>query len=100
MEELRRLGEHAEPALRAALAAEPSLEARKRIEELREGIRALRTRPEHLRELRAVEILEQIGTSSARLLLRTVAEGSQAARLTREAKASLDRLAKRLIIDP
>jgi hypothetical protein len=33
MEELRRPGEHAEPALQAALANKPSLESRKRIDE-------------------------------------------------------------------
>jgi WD40 repeat protein len=95
MEELGQLGEHAEPALRAALADKPSLEARRRIDELLEGIRALSATPERLRELRAVEILEHIGTSGARQLLQTLAEGSPAARLTREAKAALDRLAKR-----
>jgi hypothetical protein len=95
MEELGQLGEHAEPALRAALADKPSLEARKRIDELLEGIRALSATTECLRELRAVEILEHIGTSGARQLLQNLAEGSPPARLTREAKASLDRLAKR-----
>lgn len=94
MEELDRVGEQAEPALRAALAAKPSLEARKRIDELLEGVRALSATPERLRELRAVEILEHIGTSGARQLLRTLAEGSPAARLTREAKTSVDRLSR------
>jgi len=93
MEELGQLGEHAEPALRVARADKPSLEARKRIDELLEGIRALSAMPERLRESRAVEILEHIGTSGARQLLQALAEGSPAARLTREAKASLDRLA-------
>ncbi len=95
MEELGQLGEHAEPALRAALADKPSLEARKRIDELLEGIRALSATPERLRELRAVEILEHIGTSGAQQVLQTLAEGSPAARLTREAKAARYRLAKR-----
>jgi hypothetical protein len=53
-----------------------------------------------LRELRAVEILERIGTSGARQVLRTLAKGSPAARVTREAKASLDRLAKHSMVDP
>jgi RNA polymerase sigma factor (sigma-70 family) len=95
MEELGQLGEHAEPALRAALAAKPPLEARKRIDELLERIRAFSATPERLRELRTVEILERIGTSDARQVLRTFVEGSPAARLTREAKAALQRLISR-----
>jgi hypothetical protein len=94
LEELRRLGEQAEPALWEALSNKPSLEARKRIDELLEGVRALRAMPERLRELRSVEVLEHIGTPSARQLLRTLAEGAPAARLTREAKAALDRLSR------
>jgi hypothetical protein len=45
--------------------------------------------------LRCVEVLEDAGTPAARRLLARLAEGSPQARLTREAKASLQRLAKR-----
>jgi hypothetical protein len=93
-EELRRLGERAEPGLRTALKEQPPLEARKRIEELLEGVRVLATAPENLRNLRAVEVLEHIGTPDAREVLRTLATGAPDARLTREAKASLERLTK------
>jgi hypothetical protein len=47
-----------------------------------------------LRDLRAVEVLEHIGTPKARQVLRTLARGAPAARLTREAKASLQRIVK------
>ena len=48
-----------------------------------------------LRGLRALHALEQIGTPDAQEQLRKLAGGAPEARLTREAKASLDRLAKR-----
>ena len=53
-----------------------------------------------LRALRAVEALEQIGTPEARRTLERLANGAPAARLTQEAKASLDRLAKRSVTRP
>jgi WD40 repeat protein len=93
--ELRRLDEKAEPGLQEALKGKPSLEARKRIEELLEGVRTLAASPEKLRIFRAVEVLEHIGTPAARAVLKTLADGASEARLTREAKASLERLSRR-----
>jgi WD40 repeat protein len=95
MEQLRQLGERAEPGLREALKNKPALEARKRIEELLEGVRAAAVSPDNLRHLRAVEVLEHIGTPEAREVLKKAADGAAAARLTREAKASLERLNRR-----
>jgi dipeptidyl aminopeptidase/acylaminoacyl peptidase len=100
MEDLKRLGEHAEPGLREALNDKLSLEARKRVEELLEGIRALSTSPERLRELRAVEVLEHIGTPAAHQVLQSLANGAPTARLTHEAKAALDRLTRRPPVTP
>jgi hypothetical protein len=45
--------------------------------------------------VRAIEVLEHIGTPDANELLQTLATGAPEARLTQEAKASLERLAKR-----
>jgi hypothetical protein len=45
-----------------------------------------------LRQRRAVEILERLGTKGAVLLLERLAQGPSAARLTREARESLARL--------
>ena len=50
---------------------------------------------EDLRALRAVEVLEKVGTPEARQVLEDLARGDPAAALTREARASLDRLGKR-----
>jgi hypothetical protein len=90
---LRQLGDRAETAMREALKAKPSLEMRRRLEAL---LKALEESPsgEMLRAMRAAAVLERIGTSEARELLKALAEGDPGARLTREAKASRQRLAK------
>jgi len=92
MEELDRQRESAVPALRKALAASPSLELRRRAEGFLAKWDPVVMQGEPLRTLRAVETLEQAGTSEARQVLRALGEGDQGARLTREAKASLRRL--------
>ncbi|HEV2946146.1 MAG TPA: hypothetical protein VGX70_02150 [Gemmataceae bacterium] len=48
--------------------------------------------PDQLRALRAIEVLEHIRSPEAREILQSLAKGPQAARLTREAQDSLDRL--------
>jgi hypothetical protein len=85
--------DHAEPALRRKLAeGRPSPEQRRRIERLLEDTKPLA--PERLREVRAIEVLEHIGTPEAQQVLKTLATGAPEARLTREAKAALERLAR------
>jgi hypothetical protein len=71
-----------------ALERNPSAEVRRRIEALMERIG-----PERIRPLRAIEVLEHIGTSEAEDLLKKLATGAPEARLTQEAQASLNRLA-------
>jgi hypothetical protein len=79
--------------MRQALAGRPSPEVRRRLGELLQRLDPLAS-PELLRGLRAVQVLEQVGTPEARDLLRTLAGGVPEARLTQEAKASLQRLAR------
>jgi RNA polymerase sigma factor (sigma-70 family) len=93
--ELERQGEQAEDALRRALAAEPSAEARRRIEELLARIEGPVTDPERLRQIRALEVLEFLGTAEARQVLRTLAGGAADAPLTRDALAAERRLERR-----
>jgi WD40 repeat protein len=92
--ELEELGDLATAALRRALAGKPTLEARRRIEALLARQREPVTRPETLRALRAVAVLEDIATVEARAVLRAWASGAPGARLTEEASGALDRLAR------
>jgi hypothetical protein len=92
---LAELGDLAEPALREALKGKPALDVRRRVEGLLDGLRKPVTQPEALRSLRAVGVLEAIGTASARRMLEELAAGAAEARLTREAKASLSRLERK-----
>jgi RNA polymerase sigma factor (sigma-70 family) len=90
--ELERLGGEAQPLLRKALELRPSPEARKRLNDLL-ALPAGRIRgPEVLRGLRAIQALEYLGTPAARQVLAALAAGSPEARLTQEAKATLERL--------
>jgi WD40 repeat protein len=93
--ELEGLGELAEAALRKLLAAKPPLEVRRRAEGLLEKLRGPLPFGDRLRSLRAVEALEHVGTKQARQVLIRLAGGGPEARLTREAKAALQRLARR-----
>jgi WD40 repeat protein len=90
---LAKLGELAEPALRRALADRPSTELRSRAETLLEAL-AVPFSPEQLRALRAVEVLEHLATPEARELLAKLGRGAPEGRLTREARAALERCKK------
>jgi WD40 repeat protein len=81
-----------ESALFDALLASPSAEARARIERLLSGPAASEWPSEVLRKSRAVCALERLGTPAAREFLAELSRGAPAARLTRQAKASLARL--------
>jgi RNA polymerase sigma factor (sigma-70 family) len=87
---LRAFGDVAEPALRKAAAGQPSPEVRRRVETLLKQLDSSQS-PSLLRSVRAVEVLEHIATPEARQLLGKLAGGAPEARLTREAKAALER---------
>src|SRR5262245_40928736 len=91
--ELEDLGDAAAPSLRQGLTGSLSAEVRERMEVL---LRRLDTLPaDRLRSLRAIEALEYSGAAEARILLEKLAGGLAEARLTREAKAAVERLARR-----
>jgi WD40 repeat protein len=89
--ELEKIGEAAVPALRKALASRPSLDVRRRVEQILAGFEG-KEAPLHLRKSRALEALELIATPAARELLRSLAQGEATARLTQEARAARQRL--------
>jgi RNA polymerase sigma factor (sigma-70 family) len=91
VKELEALGEQAAPALRTALAGRPSAEVRKQAEALLAGLRLVRS-SEVLRRLRAIAVLERIGSPEARADLDRVAHGAAGARETRAARDALERL--------
>lgn len=93
-QELEKIGEAAESVLRQTLAADkPSLEVRRRVEQLLEKLETLT--PQRLQQARAIQVLERADTPEAKKLLETLAQSTQRSRLAREAKMSLDRLNKR-----
>ena len=88
--------EQAEPALRRALARTPSLEAARRMERLlvQFSVGEIQPGADLVRTVRAMEVLERIGTAEAQAILANLAKGAADAWVTREARSSLERLAK------
>jgi WD40 repeat protein len=85
-EKLRQLRSTAEPALRTELTSKPTLEARKRIEDLLAQLQRQPIPAEELRQLRAVQVLEWMKTPAADALIERLAGGSPLLRTTRDAK--------------
>ena len=92
MKQLEFLGERAMPALRKLHGNPPSVEVRRRIDNLLQRMQEMS--PEMVRAIRVVEVLEKIGTPSARQLLDTLGQGEPNARLTQDARLAIDRLKK------
>jgi hypothetical protein len=93
---LAEMGERADPFLKKALAETKSPEVRRRIEALlarRGGDDGLTG--DQLRQLRAVRVLEQVGTPEARELLETLSKESLPPALGSEVKIALQRWKKR-----
>jgi WD40 repeat protein len=90
--ELEQLGELAEPALRGVLAGKPPPETRERVNAVLARRHAWSG--DRLRRWRVIQVLEGISTREAQSVLKTLAEGAPASRLTQETQAALDRLRK------
>jgi WD40 repeat protein len=89
---LEQLGELATDALREAASKKTSAEARRRLRHLLAREQPFVVSGENLRSLRAVYLLEQIGTADAVAMLERVAGGARGSRLTVAAGAALARL--------
>lgn len=92
LQSLADLGDRIEPLVKEALKRNISLEMRRRLEQLPSMPRAVPSR----QEVRAMQILELIGTAEARTLLDVLHRGAGGAGALREAGESLERLARRL----
>jgi RNA polymerase sigma factor (sigma-70 family) len=89
---LEQLGDENEPVVKRALNQAPSNELRRPLEAWLADVTHVGPVGARLRSLRGVQVLEHIGTLEARRVLADLAKGDPAALLTKEAKASLDRL--------
>jgi dipeptidyl aminopeptidase/acylaminoacyl peptidase len=98
--ELEKLGDLAEPALRKALEEMPSPEVTQRVNQLLAKLHGQATSGTWIQKLRAIEVLEHIGTAQAKQVLEVLQKGSPEAKLTQEAKAALARLAARSAASP
>ncbi|MGE3806271.1 MAG: WD40 repeat domain-containing protein, partial [Gemmataceae bacterium] len=92
-QELAKLGALAVPELQKVLAGQPSAELRARAKTLLEKA-PLYVAPDW-RPLRSIDVLERIGSPSARKLLAKLAEGSPGHPVTLQARAALERLTLR-----
>jgi WD40 repeat protein len=88
---LKQIGTRSLPALEQELKKAPDLETTRRIQELLATVQTSLT-PETARDLRALQVLELIGTAPARKLLTQIAGGDAQAAKTRLAHAALSRL--------
>lgn len=93
------LGAMVEARLRKELSQNKTLEARKRIEDVLHRLK-LGPPPEQLRTLRAIELLEYLGTPDAREILQKLSKGRAERTETEDAKAALKRLARRGLKQP
>jgi RNA polymerase sigma factor (sigma-70 family) len=89
--ELTKVAAAAAPELRRALRDAKSPETRKRLEQILASI-STESSPERLNERRALAVLERLGGGGARKLLQTLASGDPGAPLTRDARATLQRM--------
>jgi WD40 repeat protein len=85
-------GGAAEQVIRKALEKSPGPEARRRLQELLDRLDDKSATPERLRAIRAIEVLERLGTTPARKLLARLAEEVKDPGALQEVRDSLRRL--------
>ncbi|MFM7149550.1 MAG: hypothetical protein ACKO23_06875, partial [Gemmataceae bacterium] len=94
VKELEAIDELAGPALREAMKS-GSAEVKRRVSRLIENLDRKGITGEQARPLRAIEVLEKIGSAECRELLEKLSGGAAESVLTRDASDSLSRLANR-----
>ncbi|MCI0456886.1 MAG: hypothetical protein L0Z62_07905, partial [Gemmataceae bacterium] len=91
-DELEEIGEPILPALRRAQAGHGSAEVRRRAAQIVERLQSPFFAGPRLRSLRAIQVLERVGSDEARQVLKALAKGAPGSPQTREAAAALERL--------
>jgi hypothetical protein len=86
----------AEPLLKETMSAKPSLEARGRIEDLLSRVASEPLPPETIRDLRALEVIEQITPATIDGLARELKSGDYDPPIAAAVEASRKRLAARI----
>ncbi len=92
--ELKKLGSQAAAAIEKSMKGTLTPETRQRLERIAEELDEV-VEPATLRVIRAVMVLEKIGSPEARAILQTLAKGAKGVRETEESKAALARLKAR-----
>jgi WD40 repeat protein len=92
MRTLAKLGFQAEAALRQTLEMKGSLEFKQRVQKLLTALEENPLPPGRLREIRAIQVLEMVGSKGAKQFLQTLARGDPFAPSTQDAMAALRRL--------
>jgi WD40 repeat protein len=93
--ELEKLGELAEPALKRLLASKPKAELSQRVQEILKKADVQAPEGSIIQTVRAMEVLENLDTPQARELLDKLAAGAEGALVTRQAKTALEYMARR-----
>jgi hypothetical protein len=89
---LLKLGEQVVPHLEKALGGQINLETQRRLEQLHAKLTTAPLGGSRLQMVRAIEVLERIGSAEARQLLGTLANGAPGALATTQSRAALARL--------
>jgi WD40 repeat protein len=89
--ELEKVGEQVTSVIQKALKRDITLETRRRLEQILNAL-SDNPDPETMRTVRAIMVLERIGSLEAQRVLEGLAHGAPGACETEEAKASLERL--------
>jgi WD40 repeat protein len=95
MHDLLQMGTAVEAALRKAAESDISLDAKRRIKTILDGMGLIVLTQEQVFAVRVVEVLELSGTVEAKKLLSELANGQAESRVTEEAKLALTRLNRR-----
>lgn len=93
-QELKESEDQAIPALQKLLEGKPSLELKRRAQSILDTIYNGQPSAETLLHLRAIEVLERIGSIPAQSVLETIAQGNSLSQRTKVARAALERLRK------